>query len=154
MKKQFSQQELKLKAAAYCSMSEHCIFDVKKKLTEWGAKETETEQIINYLQKENFLDEQRFTQAFVKDKFRFSKWGKIKISFELRMKHIPEREISQVIMQIDDDEYNNTLFELIEKKDKMIKYSSQNDRKAKLLRFAQSKGFEIDLTLKTIDKII
>lgn len=154
MKKQFSQQELKLKAAAYCSMSEHCTFEVKKKLTEWGAKESEIEQIIDYLLKENFLDEQRYAQAFVKDKFRFSKWGKIKLSFELRIKHIPENKITQAITQIDDDDYYNTLFELLKKKDKTIKYSSQNDRKAKLLRFAQSRGFEIDLTLKTIDRII
>ncbi|MBO5974880.1 MAG: RecX family transcriptional regulator, partial [Paludibacteraceae bacterium] len=121
-------------------------------LTEWGANESESKQIIDYLKEEDFLNEQRFTQAFVKDKFRFAKWGKIKISFELRMKHIPESEISQAMLMIDEDEYENVLYELIEKKDKSIKYASKNDRKAKLLRFAQSRGFEINLALKVIDK--
>ncbi len=152
MKKQFSYQELRLKSAAYCSLSEHCVYEIKKKLTEWGANESESKQIIDYLKEEDFLNEQRFTQAFVKDKFRFAKWGKIKISFELRMKHIPESEISQAMLMIDEDEYENVLYELIEKKDKSIKYASKNDRKAKLLRFAQSRGFEINLALKVIDK--
>ena len=154
MKKQFSYQELRIKSAAYCSLSEHCIYDIKKKLTEWGANESESKQIIDYLKEENFLNEQRFAQAFVKDKFRFAKWGKIKISFELKMKHISESEISHAMQLIDEDEYESLLFELIEKKDKSIKYTSNNDRKAKLIRFAQSRGFEIDLTLKAIGKII
>ena len=153
MKKKFSYQEMKLRAAAYCSTSEHCAYDIKKKLTEWGANEQESAQIIDYLQEENFLNEQRFVQAFVKDKVRFSKWGKIKIAFELKMKKINEQEISRTMEQIDEEVYINILSELLEKKDKSIKYSSQNDRKSKLFRFAQSRGFENSLTIKIIDRI-
>lgn len=153
MKKKFSYQEMKLRAAAYCSTSEHCAYDIKKKLTEWGANEQESAQIIDYLQEENFLNEQRFVQAFVKDKVRFSKWGKIKIAFELKMKKINEQEISRTMEQIDEEVYTNILSELLEKKDKSIKYSSQNDRKSKLFRFAQSRGFESSLAIKIIDRI-
>lgn len=43
-------------------------------------------RIIDRLVVEKFIDEERYCRAFVNDKFRFAKWGKMKITQALYMK--------------------------------------------------------------------
>ena len=70
----------------YCSKAEHCIDDVRQKLWTWKVPTEEHDDIINTLIDNNFINEQRYAEAFVKDKFRFNHWGRIKISLMLRAK--------------------------------------------------------------------
>ena len=72
-------EEALYKSAAYCSQSEHCISDLRNKLTQWGVMESDWDKIIRYLVDENYINESRYAIAFTKDKFRYNKWGKIKI---------------------------------------------------------------------------
>ncbi|HAN76897.1 MAG TPA: RecX family transcriptional regulator, partial [Bacteroidales bacterium] len=39
--------------------------------------------IVEKLRAENYLNEARYAASFARDKFRFNKWGKNKIAFEL-----------------------------------------------------------------------
>ena len=80
MKKECTEEEARLKAEAYCAMSEHCSDDVFRKLEQWGAPLAAYDSILGYLRKEKFVDDQRYAIAFVRDKYRFSQWGRIKIA--------------------------------------------------------------------------
>jgi regulatory protein len=74
MKNNFLKYEEALyKSAAYCSQSEHCISDLRNKLTQWGVLESDRDKIIRYLIDENYIDESRYAIAFTKDKFRYNK---------------------------------------------------------------------------------
>ena len=45
-----------------------------------GNRDNDIARIIEMLKKENFINEERYAIGFVKDKFNYNKWGKIKIA--------------------------------------------------------------------------
>jgi regulatory protein len=140
------------KSAAYCSSSEHCISELKEKLDKWEVDRSDQSKIISYLIQEKYMDEVRYAVAFVKDKFRYNKWGKIKIAMALRLKKIASETIADALYAIDEEEYNQMIIRLIKEKDRSIKYNNQYERQAKLLRYMSSKGFETETILRLISK--
>lgn len=136
--------ELLFKASAYCAMAEHCAAEVREKLRLWGASAADADRIVAYLSTEKYLDELRYCEAFVRDKFRFNRWGRIKIEVMLRAKNLPDDYIAQALAQISDDEYLQTLSDLIRTKERTLKVRDYHDRRFKLIRFAQSRGFELE----------
>lgn len=142
------------RAKRLCSVQEKCIFDIKKKLQNWEISEENYNIIINTLVKEGFINETRYATAFVNDKFRFAKWGKIKIAYALKGKKISDSDIYKALNTIDDTDYFLLVEKEIKKKLKIIKDSDKNKLKAKLFRFSQSKGFESDLSFQVINKLL
>jgi regulatory protein len=134
-----------LKASYYCSLSEHCIQKVREKLVQWEAPKELIQPIIDKLVEEDYINEERFARAFVKDKFRFNHWGRIKITTHLRVLCISSDIIAKAIGEIDEDEYAEILDETVEKKRKTIKKGTDYEIRAKLLRHALSRGFEYEL---------
>jgi regulatory protein len=130
------------KAMALCSKREYCASEIREKITTWGISESESEKIIATLIKENFLNEERFASAFVKDKFNYNKWGKIKISAHLKAKRIQSSIIKSALESIDDEVYLKTIKSIITSHRRSVKAKNQYDLKAKLLRYGLSKGFE------------
>ena len=155
MKKEYTVDELLHKAASYCSISEHCIFEVEEKLTAWGVCDSDKKEIINRLISEDFINEKRFCTYFVKDKFRFNKWGKIKISYALKQKKLKDELINKALATIDDGEYEEMLASILKTKLKGLKYEFEYEKQGKLFNFAQSRGFESQVIyriVKLIDK--
>jgi regulatory protein len=142
MKKEYTIDELLHKAASFCSISEHCVSEVEDKLTAWGVSNEDKQKIIDRLISEDFINEKRFCTYFVKDKFRFNKWGKIKITFALKGKGLDKELIANAIATIDDGEYEEMLASLIKTKLVGLKYEFEYEKQGKLFRFAQSRGFE------------
>lgn len=133
------------KAMAMCSRREFCIEDIRNKLQLWGVGKNDTEKIIGILIKENFINESRYAIAFVKDKFNYNKWGKVKIAVHLRVKKLPPDIVSSALDSIDNELYTKVLKELIANHRRAVKAKNQYDLKAKLLRYGLSKGFESSL---------
>lgn len=146
-------EQMLFKASAYCATAEHCEADVREKLRTWTCAPEHIDKIIDYLQQENFLNEQRYCNAFVRDKFRFNQWGKTKIAIMLRAKNIAEETIAEAIDQIDDETYQQTVTTLLQTKLKGLKYRDEYDRKAKLIRFAQGRGFEYGIIAAAIEQL-
>lgn len=137
-----------------CSQSERCRFDIVTKLRLWELSEEEIEEALSYLIKERFLDEGRFVRFYVNDKLRFNKWGKVKLTYMLRQKQIPENLIRESLNRINDDLYMKTLRNLLVSKVKSIKGASDYQRKGKLAVFAQSHGFEAELAFRIAGELI
>jgi regulatory protein len=130
------------KAMALCSRREFCLKDISSKLLLWNVGSTESEKILNILIKENFINESRYATAFVKDKFRYNKWGKVKISAHLKAKNISSDIIQTALDSIDNTCYIETLGKLLDSHRKTVKAKNQIELNAKLLRYGLSKGFE------------
>ena len=67
-----------------CSKKEYCRQEIRQKLEKWEIAEKDIDTILEFLQKNNFINEQRYAQFYARDKFRFNKWGKQKISLMLK----------------------------------------------------------------------
>jgi regulatory protein len=133
------------KAMTLCSRREFCCDDIRNKLLLWGVENNDTEMIITTLIKENFINESRYATAFVRDKFKYNKWGKVKIAAHLRTKKLPPDIISSSLDSINNELYTKLLNEIISNHRRSVKAKNQYDLKAKLLRFGLSKGFESSL---------
>jgi len=153
MKKKYTFEELLHKAASYCSISEHCVSDVETKLIAWDVSPDDRKKIIVRLKKDDFINEQRFCNAFVKDKFRYNKWGKVKISLVLKAKGLSSEMIDSAISLIDEGEYDEMLAAILKTKLPTISYEYEYEKQGKLFRFAQSRGFELSVIERVIRRI-
>lgn len=143
--KELTLEEALYKAAAYCSESEHCVSDVTRKLTLWGVPPTQQEDIITRLTAEKYIDEARYCRCFARDKMCYDKWGRIKIARSLWQKGIPESVSRNALQELDEEEYGQTLQQLLRAKARTVKASSDYERNGKLFRFAAGRGFEPSL---------
>lgn len=141
------------KAMAQCSKREFCKSDIRVKLEQWGIDGSDKDRIIEELEKENFINEERFAKAFVRDKFNYNKWGKIKIASLLKLKMISGNVLKEALDSIDNEVYIKTLNELITSHKKSVKSKNKYDLKAKLLRYGLSKGFESYLLYEILNQI-
>lgn len=130
------------KAMALCSSREYCCEDILTKLKNWGLGNAESERVLDILRREKFIDEERYSAAFTRDKFRYNKWGKIKIAASLRQRKIPENLIRTSLELIDNEEYAKTIKQLVEAQKRKVKAKSPYELRAKLMRYGLSKGFE------------
>jgi regulatory protein len=133
------------RAMALCSQREYCIDDIQSKLQTWGVGESDKEKILANLIKENFINEKRYSEAYVKDKFKYNKWGRVKIRAGLKMKKIQGEVISSALNSIDDEQYKKALEDLLTSHRRCVRAKNQYDLKGKLLRYGLSKGFETEL---------
>ncbi|HJB73978.1 regulatory protein RecX [Barnesiella sp. An22] len=142
------------RAAALCSSAEHCTADIREKLARWGVTEADSRTIIDRLVQERFIDEQRYAVAFVKDKFRFSGWGRIKMRYALQQKRIDGSDIDHALATLDEEQYNDRLLELLQAKSRSIRDDDPEARRAKLFRFATSRGFESALIFNALKQVV
>ena len=136
-----------------CSRREHCRKEIFDKIVSRGCSQTQAEEIVNVLVEQNFLDEKRYTMAFVKDKMRFNKWGRVKIAYMLRAQNIDKNIVIDVFSEIDETDYNEILTGELRKKYKGLT-GSQFEIKGKLFRFATGRGFESEIVNEAISKMM
>ena len=134
--------EILYKLATKCSVSEQCLSDIEAKLSRYDLTEEERTHILRHLVKEKYVDDRRYAEAYVKDKYRFNKWGRIKIAQGLRMKGIDTETIKSAMGAIDEEEYMDILRDLIKAKRRSTRGSSEYEINGKLIRFATGRGFE------------
>lgn len=134
--------EILYKLTARCSVSEQCLSDIEAKLSKYELPEEEKTRILRHLVEEKYIDDRRYAEAFVRDKYRFNKWGRIKIAQGLRMKGIDSESISTAMDAIDETEYLNILRDLIKAKRKSTHGKNDYEINGKLVRFATGRGFE------------
>lgn len=132
------------KVAAYCSAAEHCRAEISEKLQRWGIAYDAIERILRRLEDEKYIDEERFCRAFINDKYRFAKWGKVKIAQALQLKKISYNTSRLYLNEINEEEYRSVLNGLLASKRKSIHAENEFELNGKLMRFALSRGFEME----------
>lgn len=141
-KTELSKLEWLNKAEAYCARAEHCAADVRRKLYEWGLEDAEIAAFIEQnLYENDFLNDERFAQAYVHDKVEYQRWGRVKIQAGLQALQLPDSVIQEALLTIDESTYLANLRHLISSQS-----SSSRDPHAepKLLRFLAQRGFRYE----------
>ena len=133
------------KAEHYCAYQERSQQEVRDKLYEWELYPKVVENIIAQLIDSNFLNEERFANAYTRGKFNQKGWGKIKIKQGLKFKRVSDPLIRKALNSINGDDYLQMLHRLIEKKAGLLHEKDSYKRRYKLQQYALSRGYEGDL---------
>ena len=140
------------KVRGFCAYQERCIHDVVEKLREWKVGQKHAEKIIEQLIKEDYLNEERFARSFAGGKFRINHWGKTKIIYELERRQVPDLIIQIGLEEIDDEEYTETLKEILQRKNREINEKDPFKRKQKLIAFGLQRGFHYSLIKQVLEE--
>jgi regulatory protein len=153
--KNMSYDRAREKAMRYCSFQERCQLDLTNRFRAWNVEEKNWDKILDYLIDENFLNETRYVEAFVRGKFKMKKWGVNKIKMGLIAKRaFNESQFDKVFKaEIEEDEYLKTISKLIEKKNYLINEPDDFIKRDKVYRYMISKGYESDLVVKELNKL-
>jgi regulatory protein len=133
------------KAEHYCAYQERSQQEVRDKLYEWGLYSNIVEQVITQLIADNFLNEERFANAYTRGKFNQKGWGKNKIKQGLKFKRVSDPLIKKALNCINGDDYLLMLHKVIQKKATLLNEKDAYKRKYKLHQYALSRGYENDL---------
>lgn len=138
-----------------CSRSERCADDARRLMTRWKIEPEAQEEIVTLLQRERYINHERYTRAFVEDKLRFSGWGAYKIKAALRAKHIDDASIDAALEEFGDcDEAHDRLVAILSDKLRRTDAEDSYRLKGKLLRFASSRGFGYEEAMRVIDELV
>lgn len=138
-------QEAKVKLYRYCVYQERCHQEVQQKLLELGIQGDEADELTSHLIAEGFLSEERFARNFSNGKFRLKHWGRLKIKRELELRNLSKSCINLGLSEIKEDEYIQSLTNLLTKKALLSDKSNLFVLRDKLSKFAIHKGFEPSL---------
>jgi len=144
-KKVVTYTEAMQKMANYCAYQERCHFEVEQKLKEFKLIPEAREKILLYLLNEDFLNETRYAKSFARGKFKFKKWGRLRITKELKLRKISAFNIKKGLQQIKEVDYHKSFEEHTSKKWENLAKEPLAKRKQKFINYFQYRGWENQL---------
>jgi regulatory protein len=151
-KKFLTKEQALQKLRQYCTYQERSHYEVQQKLWDLGVRRADHDEIISKLIEEDYLNEERFAKAFAGGKFRMKEWGRKKIYYALKERHVSEYSIKKAMKEIDDEDYKKVLYGLGEKKYISLKEEQYLVRKKKTMDYLLQKGYEADLVIKVVNE--
>ena len=152
--KKYTVDEAILKLQNYCAYQERCHQEVRQKLKGMRMISDTIDTIIVHLLEHNFLNEERFAKTFVSGKFRIKKWGKYRLTLELKKKDISKHNINLAISQIPNVEYIEVFNDLAKKKLNSIKEKDKWKKKKKLVDYLLYRGWESHLVYEKVNELM
>ena len=137
----------------YCVYQDRCHKEVEQKMWDFLLIPEAKDEILLYLMKENYLNEERFTRSYIRGKFYMKSWGRNKIRNHLKFKGVPEKLINGSFDEIEDDDYEKTLEKLYLDYSGKIKGLQDYQKKSKTIKYLLSKGFEYESITSLIKKL-
>ena len=153
-KKSYTVEEALTKLQNYCAYQERCHQEVHRKLTQMRMIAEAIDSTIVSLIQHNYLNESRFAKSFVRGKFRIKKWGKRRLTLELRKRDISKVNIREALEEIDEYEYIEAFNALAEKKFESIKESNTLKKKRKLADYLLYRGWESHLVYDKVNQLV
>jgi len=144
-------QQAYQRLTALCARGEHCRHDLLEKMRQWGVSAEEQAEVTARLQRERYVDDERYARAFVHDKIHYNKWGRRKVEQALWAKHIDAHTAQAVLDEVDDREYVDILRPMLRQKRRSTKAGSEYELTMKLIKHALSRGFTMDIIKQCIE---
>ena len=153
-KQSLTVDEALLKVMNYCVYQDRCHLEVEKKLNELEMYADAKVYIITRLIEEDFLNEERFARSYARGKFRIKKYGRLRITRELKTKGISAYNLKAGLSEIDENAYLTTLKELAEQKLNTIEETNAYKKRQKLYQHLAYKGYENELIYDVINELL
>lgn len=109
------------------------------------------EEVIDKLIDYKYLDDDRFTKAFIKDKLNFTNWGDYKIKNELKRLGVNEEIIYNNMTSIDDNIYYERINKIIDKDISINKKYSGIKLKNKIYNHLLTLGYSKEKVISIIN---
>jgi regulatory protein len=153
-KKTYTVEEALVKLQKYCAYQDRCHREVEQKLKQMHMIPEAIERVIVDLIQDNHLNEERFAKAYVRGKFSIKKWGKVRLTLELKQRQISQYVIKTALAEIDPEEYLQTFHKLAEKKALNMSESNPFKRKKKLADYLIYRGWESHMVYDKVNALI
>lgn len=127
--------------------------EVYKKLRTFSSSNSDIKEVIVKLISDDYLNETRFSESFVRGKFKNKNWGRVRLSLELKKRSISKKNIEIAMRQIDEYDYQNKFKErfyfLVEK----FKNEKKIMMKKKIFDYFNYRGWEHAIIYNEINKL-
>ena len=153
-KKTYTVEEALVKLQKYCAYQDSCHREVEQKLKQMHMIPEAIERVIVDLIQDNHLNEERFAKAYVRGKFSIKKWGKVRLTLELKQRQISQYVIKTALAEIDPEEYLQTFHKLAKKKALNMSESNPFKRKKKLADYLIYRGWESHMVYDKVNALI
>lgn len=110
-----------------------------------------TADIIDKLTKNNLINDEVFTKAFIKDKINFTSYGPYRIRQELNKYNIDNEIIDKYINDIDEEILIDKVDKQINKMIKSNRKNSGNILKSKIYNNLYNNGFDKDMIINVLN---
>ncbi len=119
--------------------------EIAEKLSEKGFLQGETERVLSYLEKLEFIKDETLAGQILRTALERKNLGRQGIKMLLLRRGIEKDLINKTLSALTDDEEQDAALRLAEKKLKTLKGPPENIIKQKLWRALQRKGFPADI---------
>ena len=137
-----------------CARAERSSGDAMRLMARWGVKADERQKVLQRLIKERFIDDRRYTEAFIREKINLSAWGEYKIRATLRTKGIAENIINEALSEAEGICDTSRLEERLMRKLKSLKSGTPYQIKTKLIRHGLSLGYSTDIVIECAERVM
>ena len=138
----------------YCAYQDRCHKEARQKLRELGMYGEDAEEVICDLIAEKYLDEERFARSYARGKFKMKKWGRAKITRELKRRDISAYCIKKALTEIEEHTYLLTLENELLRRNRLEKRGLHPYlKRRKLADYMFQRGYESYLTWETINRL-
>ncbi len=136
-----------------CVRAEHCTAELRRRLHSWHIAPSDADVIMQSLIDRRFVDDTRFATAFVRDRYRFSAWGRRKILAQMRLRGIDADTAAAALAVIDTPTYIRILARLLRARARSMPEPNTFEARQRLLSYAIGRGYEATLALRLIDRL-
>lgn len=131
----------------YCAGEDRSVQKIKEKLYKIeDLTDADQEQIIVNLLEDNFLNDERFVEAYIRSKINQNKWGRQKIRHGLIRHHIASELIDDGLERMNHKAYHKNLASLLSAK------QTKTEDPTAWIRYLLQKGYVYDEIVEVIGK--
>ena len=111
-----TKEQIISKLTTACARAEHCKDDMLRRMQRWLVDEATQQEVISYLVREKYIDEERYARFFINDKIKYNRWGRRKVEQALYFKRIPREVYAPLLDKVASEDYEQVLLPLLRNK--------------------------------------
>lgn len=148
-------ERAKSRAINYISRKLKTKYEVRLKLKENGFAEEVIDEVLDILEKEEYLNDKVYCEIFIEDKKKLNGYGKNKIKSLLIQKGISKNIFEEFLNEFEyDEEFDNALKMGIKKLELLSNEEDNFKKKQKIIDYLTYRGFGFDVINDVLKEIL
>lgn len=148
-------ERAKSRAINYISRKLKTKYEVRLKLKENGFAEEVIDEVLDILEKEEYLNDKVYCEIFIEDKKKLNGYGKNKIKSLLIQKGISKNIFEDFLNEFEyDEEFDNALKMGIKKLELLSNEEDNFKKKQKIINYLTYRGFGFDVINDVLKEIL